>query len=175
VNRSPADIRTRATERGFTLVELVIVMVIVSILVSIVVVATRSARVSSRNSAMKADAAAIDGAISSFNRIYPAVGGTDPLMARGSGVRWDRQGGDPSVGLADETGEWLLSSWPQNPYAAGGVRVYRAVASPCTKAGAAAGDILVCRSDPARPGSYEVVGWGRAGNGSVREVYRVLH
>lgn len=169
--------RQPAREAGFSLIELIIVMIIIAILSLLVIGVLRSSRVAAANDAARAAASSIDQAVADFNRIYPPLA-TDPLMTRGGGAGgapWTSEATDPAQGLADETGERLLSEWPTNPYGPGGIRVHRRIDPACTLPGARPGDVLVCRIDAARRMRYAVVAWGKGPGGATVEVYREAH
>ena len=147
-------------------------MIIIALLVILVSLALNSAKVASRNEAMKSAAASIDRGIGALNRIYPRVGANDPLVQRGSGAVWSGNTGSPNTGLADETGAWILNEWPDNPYATGGVVVRRyATPAPCAATGAP-GEVRVCRTAGM---TYTIRAFGRNRDGNAIEVYRADH
>lgn len=168
-------------EAGVTLIELLIVLIIISVLIIASIVATRSARVASRNDAMKAAAASIDQAVGSFNRMYPAVPDpftnrvNDQLVTRRLGQAWTGNTGNPNTGLADETGGWLLSTWPRDPWTGRGVRVLRyATLTSCN--GGRAGEVKVCRLGAAQGRqTYLIRAWGKDSNGRAKLVYTAQH
>lgn len=166
-------------EGGFTLIELLIVMIIIGILLAAAWVAMQSAKVQSRNDAMKAAAASVDAAIGTFNRMYPRVGaGATDALLRGPNP-WVGNTGNPSQGLADETGEWILAEFPSNPYRSNtNVRVFRyAVPQPCAAvAGGAPGDIRVCRMGGANGAlTYTIRAYGRNTQNQTVTVYTASH
>lgn len=165
----------RQREAGFALIELVIVLIIVSILILSAVLLMGSAQVASRNEAMRTAGASIDQAVGSFNRMYPVVGGQADRLAPFEGAAWSGNVGTASAGLTDETGEWLLSDWPTDPYTGTPVRVLRSPNQAYCGMGAA-GTVRVCRLRAASGRqTYMVVAWGRARDGSPTEVYRASH
>ncbi len=170
----PTTRHPRRAEQGFTLIELCIVLIIISALSLLLFTAMTSAKVASRNEAMKAAAASVDQALGAFNRIYPRVGASDPFVQRDSGAAWTGNTGSPTTGMADETGAWILQKWPDNPYAPGGVTVRRyATAAPCAAMGVP-GEVRACRT--ALGGmTYQVRAYGRSKDGSTIEVYRATH
>lgn len=169
-----ASRQSRRSESGFTLIELLIVLIIIGILTVVISQALVAARVASRNETMKAASASVDQALGSMNRIYPRVGGTDPFVQRGGGAMWSGNTGSPDVGLADETGAWILNEWPDNPFAAGGVQLRRyATPAPCAAMGPP-GEIRACRT-AAGGMTYTVRAFGRDKDGNAVEVYRASH
>lgn len=162
----------RARDSGFAVIELVIVMIILSVLVLAVVLAATSAKVTSRNQAMRSAGANVDQAVGSFNRIYPPVGGiADPLVAR---TQFASTATTAPAGLVDETGARILRSWPTNPYTGQPVRVLRfAAASSCDSG--AIGEIRVCRVPANGAQTYRITAWGRNRNGVAQLVYTARH
>jgi prepilin-type N-terminal cleavage/methylation domain-containing protein len=164
----------RRSEAGFTLIEVLIVLIIITVLAVAAWVAMQSAQVASRNDAMKSAASTIDTAVSTYNRMYPPVGGAaDRLLAAPN--PW--QMSNSQTALVDETGEPLLNNWPKNPFGGnGGVTVtrYLAVGS-C--ANGQPGEIKVCRLNPVTDGrlSYEIRAWGKDSNGAAKLVYNTQH
>lgn len=171
----------RGPEAGFTLIETLIVLIIIGILVMGAWVAMQSAKIASRNDAMKAAAASIDNAVSSFNRANPPV--PDPITL----VRTDRlvQGGttpwttNRNTPLKDDAGEPILAEWPRDPFVEGtntGVKVYRYATQNSCAAGRA-GEIKVCRLPVAADGahSYVIRAWGKDKDGNPTVVYVANH
>ena len=152
------------------------VLIIVAILVVAAWLAMQSAKVASRNEAMKTAASTIDQAVSTFSRMYPPVGSQpDALLPPARGANPWRA--SSTQGLFDETGEPLLGEWPSNPFdRSQSVEVYRyATAASC--ATGQPGQVKVCRLDPVADGrlAYLIRAWGKDSNGAPTQVYSVRH
>ena len=163
----------RRSEAGFTLIEILIVLIIISVLLVAAWVAMQSARVASRNDAMKSAASSIDQAVSAYNRMYPPVGGSaDRLLAAPN--PWNSS--NQNTALVDETGEPLLNNWPANPWGTNGVVVTRYLAVGSCASGQP-GEVKVCRLNPATDGrlSYEIRAWGKDSNGNPKLLYNTQH
>lgn len=165
----------RRREEGFALIELLVVLIIVSILILSAMLLMRSTQVASRNEAMRAAGGSIDQAVGAFNRMYPVVGAQPDRLAPFQGATWSGNVGPAASGLTDETGEWLLSDWPANPYSGAPVPVLRSP-NPAYCTSGAAGTVRVCRLGAAAGRqAFVVAAWGRDRNGTPVEVYRARH
>ncbi|MCW2923870.1 MAG: hypothetical protein JWM98_1274 [Thermoleophilia bacterium] len=156
------------------MIEMIIVMVIIAVLIAGAWMAMRSAKSSARARAMTTAAASVDEAIGAYNRMYPPVAaGSDPLWQRAPGAVWTGNTGTAALGLADETGEWILNEWPANPYASGGVKVSR-YASDASCTSGQPGEVHVCRA-VAGTMTYHVVAWAKDTSDATIKVYDMSH
>ncbi len=157
--------RRRHPEDAFTLVELLLVLVIVLVLMAASIVALRGARATSRAQAMTTTSGIVAEAVSSFNRMRPPVGATDPLI---DGSQWTHAQTEAAGGLYSITGERLLASWPDDPYAGAPIVIERRAACPTT---AAPGRVVVCRPAGGPRAAFRVLGGARKTDGTPYVVF----
>lgn len=155
----------RTGERGFTLIELLIVIVIIGVLVTAAWVAMQGAKTSSRARAMTATTSSVAQAVSSFNRMRPPIGASDPITA---GTSWSPTQTEATGGLYSITGERLLDPWPTNPYSGGPVTVRRQAACPSS---VPIGQVTICRPGGASRATFRVLGGARDRSGNAYVVF----
>jgi len=106
--------RRHATTRGFTLVELLIVVVILAILAAVVIPTFQNASAEAKESAMRASLATVRQAISLYrvqhNETYPGSGGTWSEF-----VTQLTTGTDATGASGTQYGPYLRTGFPTNP------------------------------------------------------------
>lgn len=158
----------RRDERGFTVLELVVVLVILSLLAALAYAGIQSSRRTTNARVMATNAGLILGAIGTFERIHPRVGATDPLLA---GSTFTSTQTESPTTLYDLGGGRILDPWPSDPYTGKPLVVQRRAACPAT---GTVGMVVACRVATATSSNYRVMAWARNADGNAYKVYDEL-
>lgn len=171
------------SERGFSIVEVLIVLVIVASLMAIVVPSMQRSKVSRQREAMVAAAELVAAGVGRVNGDWPSVGGQGDVLAdaRVAAVRKaelcpstapvNPVCNDNDLGLFTRTGAPATARIPADPYGTAGVRVERGCVTVAASGEAPAelpGRVRYCRTGT---DGFRVQAFGRSSSGRTILVY----